>query len=246
MAKTETWIVVPDLHVPFACEKYLKLIDKLIKKLKPNGGIIQLGDALDCFQVSKYLKDPSRKNRLYQDIQAYKSILENWLKLLPNGSTVHQLEGNHEYRLTRWIWERCPELVEMFVDMPAALGLPELNKKVTHKVLWHPMNKWDSCKVGNTVFFHGVFFNKHVASGNVDRYMCNSVSGHTHRVQYACNGTWWAWSLGHGSDESQTSHNPVPTGWQQAIGIYTVVNGKGSMEVVQVKNGIAIFRGEQL
>jgi hypothetical protein len=240
--KHETFIIIPDLHVPFACQKYLLIIEKLIKKLQPTG-IVQLGDALDFFQVSSYSKDPLRKNRVYEDLQAYAKILDRWEDLLPKDSEIHQLCGNHENRCTRWIWERCPELAEMFKSIPDSLEFKERNKRGKVWYQWHEYNKWDSCKIGDTTFFHGFYFNQHVAMGNLAKYNCNSISGHTHRFQHVSNGRNWAVSLGHGSDEKKTAHSPVPTGWQQMLGVYTVVKGKGHLETISIKDGFAVFRG---
>ncbi len=63
----KTYLIVSDIHVPFHCPKYIKLITKLIKELNPDG-ICQLGDALDAFQISTYSKDPSRRNLIVDDI----------------------------------------------------------------------------------------------------------------------------------------------------------------------------------
>jgi hypothetical protein len=238
--KCETWIIVPDIHCPFEDHRFLKIVEHLILSLKPNGGLVQLGDAIDMFQVSKYLKDPTRKNRVYDDITRYKKILHYWAGLLPRGSIIHQLQGNHEARVEKWIWERAPELAEMFVSVPHALGIDG------KKIIWHPMNRWDSCKIGNVVCFHGFYFNKHVGVTLLEKYPVCSISGHTHRLQYVSDGTRWAASLGHGSEEKKTAHNPCPTGWQQAIGVLTVCGKESQLEIIKVKNGEAIFRGEKL
>jgi predicted phosphodiesterase len=232
----KTWIVIPDLHFPYQCKLYVKLISKVIAKIKPYG-IVQLGDAIDCFQISKYPKDPERVNFVFDDILDYKYQLDEWAELCRG--PYYQLEGNHEARLSRFIWEKAPALNKMVKTMPELLGLSN-----SLGLKWFPISKWDSCRIGDTVLHHGVFYNKHVGVQGLDRYPTKFICGHTHRLQLAYNSDRFHITLGHGSNEEMTAHNATPTGWSQAFGLLHDVNGKCHLETVSVINGRCVLHGE--
>lgn len=240
----KTYLVVPDLHVPFHCQNYLKIITKVLKIIKPIG-IVQCGDALDFFQLSTYDKDPARRNTIGDDIADWNLILAEWCRFLPKGGEIHLLEGNHEFRLHRYISRSARELYEIVRPMPELLKLKERTEAGSIKFKWHPYTKWNSCKIGDCVLLHGFYYNAHTAATNLAKYRCNTISGHTHRVQHVSDGVHYAISLGHGSDEEVTAHQPTPTGWTQAFALLHVQdNGKTSVDVITVKNDEAIVHGK--
>ena len=242
----KTYLIVPDLHVPFHCRKFVKLISKIMKEINPDG-LVQLGDALDCFQISTYSKDPSRRNLLVDDIEDYKQILNEWSRHLKHGGSFHLLEGNHEQRLSRYIAGQCRDLHGLVPDWKTLLGIDLRNKVGFHKWHWHPYMKWNSCQIGDVVIHHGFYYNQHVAMTMLAKYKCSMISGHVHRVQYVTDGNHYAATLGHGSDENDTAHNPVPTGWQQCLGLLHVANsGKTSLDIIPVKDGKAVLYGKQI
>lgn len=237
----KTYIVVPDLHVPFHDPSYIALTNLVVKKLKPDG-IIQLGDALDFWQVSKYEKNPLRKQTIGEDAALYKVILQQWADLLPVTGVIHQLEGNHEDRLRRYVWANAKELAGLVQTVQEMIGLRDLGIRT----IWHPIGQWDSCKIGDAVCHHGHFFNMHAAAGNLIKYPKSLITGHTHRFQYVSNGTRFSCTLGHGSNESETAHQPTPTGWQQAFGVLTVASGRAHLEPVLVHDGECVLYGKRL
>lgn len=242
----KTYVIVPDIHVPFHDRKFIKLVTKIIKHIDPDG-LIQLGDAIDAFQISTYSKDPSRRNLLAEDIDDYKLILNEWARELKQNAAIHLLEGNHESRLSRYIAGHCRDLHGLVPDWPTLLGIQIRNQVGKHKWHFHPYNKWNSCKIGDCVLMHGFYFNQHVAATCLQKYRTNVIFGHTHRMQYVSDGVHWACSLGHGSDEKDTAHQPTPTGWQQALGLLHVDHqGKTKLDVVLVHDGKAVVYGKQI
>lgn len=241
----KTYLVVPDIHVPFHCPKFIKLVTKLIKELNPDG-LIQLGDAVDAFQISTYSKDPNRRNLLVEDIDDYKLILNEWSRHMKSGSTIHLLEGNHEHRLSRYIAGNCRDLHGLVPDWETLIGVKLRNQVGPHRWHWHNYSKWDSCKIGDCVLLHGFYYNQHVAMTNLNKYKTSTICGHTHRVQFVTDGTHFAATLGHGSNEHETAHQPTPSGWTQSIGILTEHLGKTSLEILVVRDGRTVFRGKHI
>lgn len=237
--RMKQYLIIPDLHVPFHDLRYIRIISKVISIIKPYG-IVQLGDALDFFQISRFEKDPERKNSIFDDIAIYRQILDVWEKALPPGGEIHQLEGNHEQRLTRYVWAQAREISRAVKPLPELLSLK--SKKIIYK--WHPLKIWSSCKIGDCILHHGHYFNQHVAVSNLTRYPKKLITGHTHRFQFAANGERFSATLGHGSNEDMTAHTPAPTSWQQAFGILTVINSISFFEAVIVQDGRCVINGE--
>lgn len=230
------YLVVPDIHIPYHDVSFLALIPKIVKLAKIDG-IIQLGDALDFWQISSYDKNPLRKQTVAEDIKIFNGILDQWCSLV---SEVRLLEGNHEDRLRRYVWSHARELTEVVKSVPEMLRLRD------RKIKWHPIADWKSCQIGDCVLHHGHYFNAHVAVGNLTRYPRKLITGHTHRFQYASNGDRYSVTLGHGSNETETAHQPTPTGWQQAMGILTVVRGVAHFEPILVAKGRCVVYGQEV
>jgi UDP-2,3-diacylglucosamine pyrophosphatase LpxH len=248
----KTFLVVPDIHCPSHDPKFIKLTLKIIDTLKqsktaPLKGLVSLGDGLDFHQISTYDKDPSRRNTIGDDIIEYNHIINAWSSAMPRGSDMHFIQGNHELRLERYIARNAKDLFEVVRSLPELLRFPQRNGEGKHRWHWHPYSKWNSCKIGDCVLMHGFYYNQHVAMTNLAKYRTNVICGHVHRYQGVTDGVHYSYTLGHGSDEDQTAHQPTPTGWQQALGVLTLDNkGKTSLEVVLINNGEAVFRGSKI
>lgn len=241
----KTYLIIPDLHIPYQCPKFINISYKLLKAHKFDG-IVNLGDALDWFQLSTYDKDPARKNTIIDDVEDWNKVLTKWASLLPRNAEIHLIQGNHENRLSRYVARHARELHEIVKPLPELLNIKIRNETGPVIFKWHPYSKWNSCKIGNCVLFHGFYFNQHTAMTNLAKYKQSTVSGHTHRVQWVSDGDHFAVSLGHGSDETLTAHQPTPTGWTQAMGVLTVdAEGKTSFELIIIKDGKGVFRGKE-
>jgi hypothetical protein len=94
---------------------------------------------------------------------------------------------------------------------------------------------------------HGFYYNQHCAATSVAKYRTNVIFGHTHRVQAVYDGKNYAISLGHGSDEHDTAHQPTPTGWEQAMALLHVDSrGNTSVDIIRVKNGQGVVYGKKI
>ncbi len=242
----KVYLVIPDLHCPFFDQDAVKLIAKIIKQIRLNG-IVQLGDAIDAFQISTYSKSLERKNELLDDIEAWKKVLNSWASLLPSGADIHLLEGNHEFRLSRYIASNCREIHGLVPDWPQLLGLDLRNKIGHHRWHWHKYTKWDSCRIGDCVLTHGFYYNEHVALQSLKKYRCNIIFGHTHRFQFVSDGFHYAATLGHLSNEKETAHQPTPSGWSKYVGLLYVDRvGKTTFCPIKIDERKAFVNGQQI
>lgn len=246
MARDGVYLIEPDTHRPFHDLRFESLIYQFIKLLRPVG-YINLGDFVDFWQLSSYDKDPARKDDILDDLASFNSHLDRVEKVLPRGAAVHLLCGNHEDRLRRYIWQNAKALAGIVPAFPSLLRLTERISAGKHAFHWHPIERWNSCRIGDTVIHHGFYFDRNTATQNLVRYRgVNFIQGHTHRVQYAHNDKFWSLTAGHGSDESKTAHKPAPNDWQKAITVLTLHRGRGTVEIVPVHNGTCMFRGQHL
>lgn len=246
--KTQTCLVVPDLHVPFHDCGFVALTTKLVKLLQPDH-VVQLGDMNDFFQISRFSKDPERRETIYEDLQTSSKILDDWQAAAPFNCRFHLVEGNHEYRLSRFSNERAPQLSKMIKSIPEVYRLSERNKKQNKGMwTWHPIIPWNSCAIGDVVFTHGHYFNTHAAAGNLQKYPCKKlITGHTHRVQIIYSEPdRFSVTLGYGADISKLDYVMTPTPWRTAMGVVTFFNGTGSFELVEVNGQTAYLRGEKI
>jgi predicted phosphodiesterase len=243
------YVIVSDIHCPYQCPMYAKFIERLLIHLKNKNnsvlkGIVQLGDFVDFFQISSYPKDPSRKNTIAEDMDCYVKVMNSWASHLPVGGEYHQIEGNHENRLSRFISQSAPAIHELVVSVKDYLKQRFVSKG---KFFWHEYKNWKSCKIGNVVLMHGFYYNTHVAATNLAKYKVSTIFGHTHRFQYVTDGDIFSCTLGHGSDEGETAHQPTPTSWNQACGVLTILpNGTTHFEPILIKNGKGVYGGKQI
>lgn len=125
--KAERWIIIPDCHVPFEDSRAFNLVANIAKECKVDGLAI-LGDFLDLFSVSFHDKDPRRVSQLSDELNAANKRLTQLDKIGAKKKLF--VEGNHEYRLTRYLINKAPALLET-VSVPQMLSLKERGWKFT-------------------------------------------------------------------------------------------------------------------
>lgn len=71
--------------------------------------VLLLGDYVDFYCVSQYGKDPRVGTLLMDEVLSVREGLDELDRLFPQAKKVY-LEGNHEWRLERYLVSRAPEL----------------------------------------------------------------------------------------------------------------------------------------
>lgn len=98
--------ILSDIHVPYHSVEALDIAIRFLKKEKPDLLLLN-GDIMDCYQLSKYNRDP--KNR---DFAGELSVMSELLKLLVrelNCKIIYK-EGNHEERYDQFLLRKAKEL----------------------------------------------------------------------------------------------------------------------------------------
>lgn len=227
-----------DLHIPYHDSKAVQNVLNYAKDYKPDT-ILLNGDILDCDSISSHVKGNLRAiegKTLRKEYDEGERFLEKLRDSCPK-SRVVWLEGNHEFRVQRWLDEH-----------PQAQGLLEVPNGChfeSWKVEWLP--SWSQTKVfkkGKANFVHGLYTGKHHASKMVQAFGCNIFYGHLHDTESAAlvtlgdNTTKVAHSLGCLCKYRQYYLKGRPTNWQQAFATFQFRDdGFFNYNVVRVFNG---------
>ncbi|CAN5204446.1 hypothetical protein BH09PAT1_BH09PAT1_1520 [soil metagenome] len=171
-------VFISDVHLPFEDRASWQLTLDVIKDIKPD--LVFLGgDILDCYAVSQYDREPTRKLTLQQDLDYAHEELSRLRKACPKNTQILFLEGNHETRLTRYLSSKAEEL-----SVLDAMKLPQLLKLDKLKIKWIPNGS--RTKIGKLWHLHGNEIaggGANIAKAKFDRLGTNIIFGHHHKMQ---------------------------------------------------------------
>ena len=172
--KLRRGLIIPDTHAPFEDKKAFAVVMQVLEAFNPDTVAI-LGDFADFYSVSDHDKDPKRVRSLIEEADYTHGLLKRIRKLAPVADITY-FQGNHEYRLDRYIQNRAPAL-DGITSWDKLLRLADLDiKTVTYK---------RSGKVGKIHTTHDVGnagMNAHRDAAAT--FMGSAMLGHTHRMAY--------------------------------------------------------------
>lgn len=96
-------VVYGDRQVPFHDPQAFAILLKVIGEVKPHI-VLNMGDEVDCWQISDYERDPVREGSLQDDLDLAREQLAQVGEEAKDAAKWY-LEGNHEDRLRRCIWK---------------------------------------------------------------------------------------------------------------------------------------------
>lgn len=99
--------ILSDIHVPYHNIEALTVAITYFKKQKIDGVILN-GDTIDCHRLSRFIKNPKKRN-FKLELDTFKelfNVLENQLKC-----KIYFKLGNHEERYEHFLYEKAGELV---------------------------------------------------------------------------------------------------------------------------------------
>lgn len=112
-----------DAHVPYHDQDALEIfIERAVKICART--VLLAGDWLDCYQISRYLKDP-RKRSIKGEIDTFKTILDTIAQALPDAKIIFKV-GNHEERYDAYLMANAPALFDLdYIHLDKILELKE-------------------------------------------------------------------------------------------------------------------------
>ena len=173
-----TALIIPDCHIPYHDQRAYELMLKVAQDVKDLKEIVILGDYADFYAASAHGKHPKFTHVLMDEISQVRKELERLAKMFPKVKRVF-IQGNHEYRLERYIYNNAPDLFGI-IDTRSILCLDELG----YEFVPYGSNQKYSVMGSKLYARHEpIGGGTHAANSTVDKAGCSMVFGHIHRIQ---------------------------------------------------------------
>lgn len=193
--KPQTIAVLCDSHNPFQDKTVLSLVEDFLTELQPDV-LLYNGDMNDFYQISKFDKNPSRIDKMQDDIDDTKAMFKRHREICPN-AVMKLLDGNHEDRLERYLWSSAPALSSLrCLEIEELFGLKEF--EIEHI-------PYECGLMINEIFLvmHGTIASVHsgyTAKRMYEKHGGNGLCAHVHRLGSFYKrdrfGTWGWWEGG--------------------------------------------------
>ena len=176
MSRLKTALLIPDTHRPYHDRKAYNLMLKAAKDIGVDE-IVILGDYADIYALNAHGgKNPTLPTTLIEEIEDVNSGLDELDKLFPKAKKIY-IQGNHEYRFERYIFDKCPEL----------FGVTEFRNliKIDQRINWKyiPYGPNQQYKVGGSYLIARHEPLASSAKATASRALCSLVYGHIHRIE---------------------------------------------------------------
>lgn len=189
MADTLTHMVLPDLHMPYHDKALVEVWLQHAEVVAPDTVHI-IGDLIDCYSLSRFDKDPSRREHLQDELDQATAFLRRLREVVPK-CNIEYSEGNHEDRLRKMLWKSTGALAPLRgLRIPSLLSLDEL------EIRYHPILK--PYHYGPVWFTHGDITGtstQGLGGGKAGAYAkqrgVSIVMGHTHKMGFT---SWRGWN----------------------------------------------------
>lgn len=247
-------VLYGDSHYPFQDEKAIAVVEAVVRDVRPEL-LVDMGDLLDCYTISRYSKDPSRKHDLQDELDLGMDHLRR-MALVAGRARRVLLDSNHFDRLSRVISGMSNEAREVArlrvfqgaMTWPNLLELKETNWE------WLPQNMQAKTRlIPKMILKHGTLVRQGSAMsarGEYLRYGRSGASGHTHRL-----GQFFHRDLDgpHGWFETGCTCDVEPdylvdgyADWHQGVTVvaYTEDGDRFHVEQSVIHQGKAIYRSQ--
>jgi predicted phosphodiesterase len=171
----EKAVFLSDVHIPYHDNAAIKPLFDFMLDFQPDV-IFLNGDIVDMYALSKYDKDPRRALELQAELDELWAFLSTLRAGFPKAE-IYYIEGNHEHRLLKWLYAN-PEISGLGVLQPE-----EFFHCRAFDIEW--VSQDTTFRYHDIIVTHGDVVRKGAgmsAKGQWEKYICNGVSGHTHRV----------------------------------------------------------------
>lgn len=170
-------LVINDVHLPYHSISAIETMLDYSKKEKPDT-VVCNGDIIDCFSLSKFSKDPKKRN-FAGELNQLKEFFEIIQRTFKGAKVIYKL-GNHELRYQHFLFQKAHELVGVeefeFANIIKARtnGIEVVEDKriikLNHLDLLHGHE-----------FVTGFFNPVNVARGLYLRAKVSAMQGHSHK-----------------------------------------------------------------
>jgi predicted phosphodiesterase len=171
-------LILSDVHLPYHSIPALSAAIEYAKERNPDV-IILNGDTLDCHRLSRFIKEPDKRN-FSGELEIFQNFFQILRKQFPKAQIILKT-GNHEERYEHFLMEKASELVgvdefllEKIIAKRAEGVIVVKNKRII--------------KAGDLNILHGhefgvsVFSPVNIARGLFLKGKVNAIQGHNHQT----------------------------------------------------------------
>ena len=181
-----------DTQNPYQDEKTMDLVERVLDEIEFQY-LIYGGDVNDFYQISSFDKNPSRVDNFQSDIDSTKVMFRRHHQRY-TGVEKKLLEGNHEYRLQRFLWSNAPALSSLnCLTVPELFKLDEFNIEFISYEQGLMVNDTFLMLHGDIASIHSGYTAKRM----YEKHGGCGISGHCHRggsfYKRDRFGTWGWW-----------------------------------------------------
>lgn len=248
--KFTTAVLYGDTHVPFADAAAIKVVQGVVRDVKPDV-LVNMGDLVDCWQISRFDKDPTRLDTLQDNIDEARKHLHEMAQIAPKARRV-LLEGNHENRLSRCIasLDGGQREIPRLRAFQEAIQWPNLLQLAAIGWEWIPEREQSRATIlPKIIVKHGNVVRKWSGwsgKGEWEKYGRSGASGHTHRLGWFVhrdhngNANW----IETGCTCKLEAPYGVDFDWQQGCVVVTWNHDHRlqNVEFVSIRDGSALWR----
>jgi len=240
-------LLIPDTHWPFADLQYWNLLLQVGHWLKPDV-IIDLGDFVDHFSISKHSKSPKRLLATSMKLEMETARLRRAELDKLGAKRKVFIKGNHEARWDKWLNDNVGN--EFFITK---IGTFQDEIRLEQ-------NGWEVFEYGDFAKVDGAYFTHDVSTGGEgsarkagERFMGTNAQAHTHGAVQK----WFrnmdgkvfvSTTLGHGSDENAQTYasRTQKRDWVKMIGIdwYDPQRQNHHLQGYPVMDGTVVIGGK--
>ncbi len=177
LGRKERVVLWPDTHCGDEDPRAIELALKVTEKLEPTR-LILLGDFLDFYGIARFDKDLSQKTALLKtEVEKGREVLRSIKSATPLCTTRSYIQGNHEARLTKWMWANPAFRGLDTLSFDSLLGLSSagFQASLVQSIQLTPA----------IIVRHGSFIAQDAGQSGkkeLQRAGMSGASGHTHRI----------------------------------------------------------------
>lgn len=220
--------VINDLHLPFGDDRAIQLVLDAFQDIGIDRLVLN-GDILDFYNLNQHgALHPQVQSILETEIQSGQDFLSKCRKMFPDCEIIFNA-GNHEFRLDRFIIDKCPAFWNFF-QLESMLNMKELG------IIYYPYNSRIQLEKTNLYFQHSPPSYSSAKAAYSHKHDQSSMYACTHRVEsYARTGAsgqvyqtffngWLGSTTASGEHQKVFSYVKGHENWQQCASLIAVKN----------------------
>lgn len=245
-------MITGDYHIPFMDDKAYNVMKAYVKKYNPDVFVIN-GDFLDCYSISEFDKNPSRKSSLKDEIESGRKILRDLRKSLPKKTEIYFLDGNHDYRIERRLWKdfETYEVASEYMNVQNLLNLDTLDIKYVRGDMDYWKKDNGHLQLGDVIVMHGDNRMNGASSSKYAGYSAKNTMmtiqssvaiNHVHRLAIVNHKTPYSSLVG--MECGMLAQHTGTANWQQGFVTFELIDGKSvNHQIHKINDGVLYDNG---